>query len=597
MHSEDSLADRKAMKTTPSFSALITIVTIGVGLAACSPTGRTEHEAANGSNDKRGGSEVKVLFWQAPSTLNPYLTGGTKDIEAAAPVLEPLAHYDEKTNMVPILVDEIPNLENGGVAPDLLSITWKLKPGLIWSDGTPLTAADVAFTGEYCLHEEMGCTAAASFEDVAGFDIGEDQLSVTVRFSIPKGFPYGPFVGSTSPILQKNQFKDCMGLRAQECNEQNFAPIGTGPFKIAEFRAKDVITYVRNEHYRVPDKPFFDRVVLKGGGEATSAARAVLETGEFDYAWNLQVEPEILEQMTHAGRGRIVTSFGSQVERLIVNLTNDDPSLKDKRSLYMGGENAHPFLSDPAVRNALSIAIDRSVLVEAGYGKAGAPTCNVIAAPDYYASDANESCKVQDLDEANRLLDEAGWVRGSDGVRSKEGVRLSILYQTSTNSVRQGTQALIKQMWQQIGVETELRNIDGAVFFGADPASPDTYQKFFADIQMYTNNFTGTDPGIYVNGWICKEIPGPQNQWVGANDARACSEEYDALVPVMQQAASREKRTRLAKQLNDIVVQNYWEIPLIHRATVSAVANSLEGPSVNPWDAELWNIADWERIQ
>ena len=584
------------MKTVASFSSFVAIATFSVGLVACSPAGGPEENTTSGS-DGGDASELKLLFWQAPSTLNPYLTGGTKDIEAAAPVLEPLAHYDENTVMVPILVDEIPTLENGGVAPDLLSITWKLKPGLIWSDGTPLTAADVAFTGEYCLHEEMGCSAAASFEDVKGFEVGTDQLSVTVRFNIPKGFPYGPFVGSITPILQKKQFKDCLGLHAQECNEQNFAPIGTGPYKIVEFRAKDVITYVRNEHYRVPGKPFFDRVILKGGGEATSAARAVLETSEFDYAWNLQVEPEILEQMTHAGKGRIVTSFGSQVERIIVNLTNDDSALKEKRSLYMGGENAHPFLSDLAVRRALSIAIDRSSLVEAGYGGAGAPTCNVIPAPHYYASDANESCKVQDLAEANRLLDEAGWVLGRDGVRTKDGIRLSLLYQTSTNSVRQATQALIKQMWEQIGVETELRNIDGAVFFGADPASPDTYQKFFADVQMYTNNFTGTDPGSYVNGWICKEIPRPKTQWVGANDSRACSEEYDALVPVMQQAATREERARLTKQLNDIVVQNYWEIPLIHRAAVSAVTNSVLGATVNPWDAELWNIADWERIQ
>ena len=122
--------------------------------------------------------------------------------------------------------------------------------------------------------------------------------------------------------------------------------------------------------------------------------------------------------------------------------------------------------------------------------------------------------------------------------------------------MRQGTQALIKQMWEQIGVETELRNIDAAVFFGGDPASPDTYNKFYADIQMYTNNFDGTDPESYMANWACSEIPGPENQWLGNNIQRQCVAEYDALVAQMSQTAVLEERAKLAKRMNDIIVQN-----------------------------------------
>ena len=235
----------------------------------------------------------------------------------------------------------------------------------------------------------------------------------------------------------------------------------------------------------------------------------MLETGEFDYAWNLQVEPEVLAQMEAAGKGVVATAFGTSVERLMVNQTNNDASLgSDQRSLYLDGANPHPFLSDPAVRRALSLGIDRQILVDAGYGAAGKPTCNVLPAPAVYASMANDECLTQNTDEANRILDEAGWMPGGDGVREKDGVRLSILYQTSTNSVRQGTQALIKQMWEQVGVETELRNIDAAVFFGGDPASPDTYAKFYADIEMYTNNFSGTDPESYMGELDLQRHPG-----------------------------------------------------------------------------------------
>ena len=536
-----------------------------------------------------------ILYWQAASTVNPYLSGGTKDIEAGSMVIEPLAHYDEDGNMVPMLVEAIPTLENGGVAPDLRSITWKLAPGIKWSDGTPLTAHDVVFSGEYCLHEEGGCNSTSYFTDVTKIE-ALDDLTVKIHFGVAKPFPYGPFVGSTTPIIQKAQFRDCMGVKAQECTEQNFGPIGTGPFKVEEFRANDVITFSANEHYRDPDKPAFATATFKGGGDAASAARAVLETGEFDYAWNLQVEPEVLVQMAAAGKGTVVTAFGTSVERLMVNQTNDDPALgPEKRSLYLDGTNPHPFLSDPAVRRALSLAIDRQILVEAGYGAAGQPTCNVLPAPAVYASTANDECLTQDIDEANRILDEAGWMPGGDGVRARDGVRLSILYQTSTNSVRQGTQALVKQMWERIGVETELRNIDAAVFFGGDPASPDTYMKFYADIEMYTNNFSGTDPESYMANWACSEIPGPENQWLGNNIQRSCVAEYDALVAEMSRTASLAERAGLARAMNDILVRNHYIIPLIWRGDVSAHADTLKGVRMNAWDSELWNVADWHR--
>jgi len=562
-------------------------------------TQEVEVEVPGGARGTSG--TVTILYWQAISTLNPYLSGGTKDIHGSSLVLEPLARYDEVGNLVPWLAVEIPTVDNGGVAEDLTSITWKLKPGILWSDGTPLTAEDVVFTGEYCLNPDMGCNALSAYSDIESFE-ALDESTVRVNFTVAKPFPYLPFVGAQyGAILQKAQFENCQGAKAQECTEENFGPIGTGPFMVKEFRANDVVIYEANPNYRDPNKPFFAEVILKGGGDAASAARAVLETGEADYAWNLQVEPEILRAMEAAGRGKVVSAYGTAVERLLLNFTNPDPALGDLRSVYEDADgdfvadNPHPFLSDPNVRKALSLAIDRNIIVQVGYGEAGTATCNVLAAPAIYASTANDECLIQNVAEANRLLDEAGWVRGTDGIRAKDGVRLSILYQTSTNSVRQGTQALIKQMWEAIGVETELRNIDAAVFFGGDPASPDTYGKFYADVEMYTNDFPGTDPEGYMGIWTCDQISGPANQWIGNNDSRWCSAEYEALVAEMAGTAALEERAEIAKKLNDLLMQNYVLIPLVHRGSVSAINNTLLGVRFNVWDSELWNVADWSR--
>ncbi len=562
-------------------------------LWACSPSEKNPNVTKEEIVDRH----LDVLYWQAPSTLNPYLSGGTKDMEAASMIIEPLAHFDENGQIVPTLAQEIPSFENGGLSEDHMSITWKLLPNVTWSDSTPFTAEDVKFTADYCMNDEMGCNALVEFQDIDEIVV-IDELTVQLRFKKPKPHPFDAFVGSNNPILQKAQFENCTGLRAQECTEQNFGPIGTGPFKIVEFRANDVATYVANENYRESDKPYFQTATIKGGGDAASAARAVLATGEYDYAWNLQVEPEILTQMSQAGYGEIVTGYGSQIERLMLNFTNANSALDlDKRSVYMDGNNPHPFITDFNVRKALSLAIDRNMLVEHGYGAGGAPACNVVPAPLRFRSPNNDSCTESNVELANQLLDEAGWIRGDDGVREKDGVKLSILFQTSTNTVRQGTQALIKQMWSAIGVETELRNIDGAVFFGGDPASPDTLQKFYSDVEMYTNAFLGNDPESYLANFTCDQITSPKNDWLGTNVNRACTPEYDKIVTELSITADPQKREELAILLNDTVIQNYWLIPLIHRASLSARLYSLGGVRMNGWDSELWNVADWYRIE
>ena len=544
--------------------------------------------------ERASDGHVNIIYWQAPSILNPYLSSGTKEIEAASLVIEPLGRYDPDGALIPYLAEEIPTVENGGVSEDLTSITWKLKSGLKWSDGSAVTSADVKFTADYCMNPEGGCAQLAKFEGVTSVETLDD-LTVKVTFAEAKPNPYGPFMGGQSPIIQAAQFADCTGAKAPECTDANFGPIGTGPFTVTEFKPNDVISMVANDNYRDASKPAFATLTFKGGGDATAAGRSVLETGEFDYAWNLQLAPEVIANMEKGGKGKTVAAFGSLVERIEMNMTNPSADLPaDERAT---AKHPHPFLSDYNVRKALSMAIDRDLLVEIGYGKAGRPTCNLVPAPLAYASD-NTECLTQDIAGANALLDEAGWAKGADGIRAKDGVKLSILYQTSTNAVRQDFQALIKQWWGEIGVETELRNISASVFFGGDPGSPDTFQKFFADVEMYANNFDGTDPESYLAQHTCDKAPKPEAQWQGENINRFCDPEYDALVAELGRTGSLAKRGEIAKKLNDMLTKDsYVVVPLVDRGRVSAHANSLGGVQLNTWDSELWNVADWHRIK
>jgi peptide/nickel transport system substrate-binding protein len=554
------------------------------------PLGVVGIVSAQGDN-----STVTILYWQAVSSMNPFLSGGTKEIDASSLVIEPLARYDENGVLIPWLAQDVPTVANGGVSEDLTSITWKLKEGLVWSDGTAVTSADVVFTWQYCSDEATGCAQITSFTDVTNVE-ALDELTVKVTFGVAKPFPYAPFVASTSPIIQKAQFENCVGAAAQGCTDANFAPIGTGPYMVEEFRANDVVTYVANPNYREEGKPFFQRVILKGGGEAQTAASAVLETGEADYAWNLSVAPAILTGMEANGIGSLIFLNGTAVERIHLNAANPDPALGDDRAVWKeDGSNNHPFLGVPAIYNAMSIAIERQVIADQLYA-GGKPTCNILPAPPNLVSTANDVCLTQDIAGANAMLDEAGIVDSDgDGIREFEGIPLKVLYQTSTNAVRQGIQALVKDWWSQIGIEAELRNIDAGVFFGGDPASPDTYGKFYADVEMFTSNFDGTDPEAYMAQWACSEVSGPANNWLGNNVSRWCRPEYDELVAQMSGTADLAERSALAIQMNDMIVQGGGMIALIHRADVSAQSVSLENVLANTWDAELWNIHNWTR--
>ena len=534
---------------------------------------------------------VSVLYWQAPSILNPYLSSGTKDVETASLILEGLAGFNEKGEVIARLAEDVPTVENGGITADLTQITWKLKPGLLWSDGSPVTSADAKFTYEYCTHPEGGCAQAARYEGISSIETPDD-LTIVINFAAPKPNPYTAFVGGTSPILQAAQFANCLGAAASSCSDQNFMPIGTGPFMVTDFKVNDVVELVANPNYRDPAKPAFATMTIKGGGDAGAAARAVLETGEFDYAWNTQINPEQQAQMSAAGKGVLLNGFGTLVERIEMNMTDPSPDLAEgERSTT---KHPHPFLSDIRVRKALSMAIDRQILVDIGYGSAGRPTCNLVPAPEMFASD-NTDCLTQDIEGAKALLEEAGWTdTDGDGVRDKDGMKLRVLYQTSTNPVRQDFQAVIKDWWAEIGVETELKNIDASVYFGGDAGSPDTFQKFYADVEMYANNFDGTDPEPYLAQYLCNKIPGPDNQWQGENINRFCDPAYDALVDELSKTADMAKRGEIAKKLNDMLTKDsYVVVALVDRGRLSAASNTLGGVVLNTWDTELWNAQDW----
>ena len=533
-----------------------------------------------------GGGPLKTLFWQAPTLLNPHFAVGAKDAEGSRIFYEPLTAWDPDGNLVPILAAEIPDLENGGIAADGLSVTWKLKKSVQWHDGRPFTADDVVFNWEYASDPATAAVTIGSYQDVKVEKL--DPLTVRVLFEKPTPFWAGRANGL---IIPKHLFQPYKGADSRDA-PANLKPVGTGPYRFVEFKPGDLVKGERNPSYHMPNRPFFDTIELKGGGDAVSAARAVIQTGEYDFAWNVQVEDEILLRLENNGdaRGRVEIVPSMAVEHIQINTTDPWTEVDGERSSV---KTKHPLLGDPAVRQALRLLVDRASVQAHIYGRTGIATGNFVNAPKRFVSQ-NTRWEFN-IDRANELLEDAGWKRGPDGIRVKDGKQLKLVFQTSTNAPRQKTQAIVKQACRKAGIDMELKSVTPSVYFSSDVANPDTTRKFYADIQMYTIGVGAPpDPEGFMRQFLSSEIAAKENKWQGRNVTRWRSEAYDQAFHAAESELDPVKRAALFIAMNDMVVEDGVVIPIVSRPQVYAMSRKLKAV-LSGWDNTFWNLQDWYR--
>jgi peptide/nickel transport system substrate-binding protein len=531
-----------------------------------------------------GGGPLKILWWQGATLLNPHFAVGTKDQEGSRIFYEPLAGWDADGNLVPMLAAEVPSRQNGGLAADGMSVTWKLKRNARWHDGKPVTADDLLFNWEYAVDPATAAVSIGSYKDVTVEKL--DAYTVKVKFAKPTPYWADAFVGTRGMLIPKHLFENYRGAKSREA-PNNLKPVGTGPYKFTDFKPGDMVRGTINTDYHEPTKPYFDSIEMKGGGDAVSAARAVLQTGEFDYAWNLQVEDEILKRLEAGGKGRTEITSGANIEHIQVNTTDPWKEVDGERSSI---KTRHPLFSDPAVRQALALLVDRKSVEDYIYGRTGIATGNFLNNPQRFAS---KNTKWEfNVDKANQVLDAAGWKRGADGIRAKDGKKLKLVYQTSINAPRQKTQAIVKQACQKAGIDVELKSVTASVFFSSDVANPDTYTKFYCDLQMYTTTMPQPDPETFMNQFCSWEVSSKDNKWQGRNITRWRNDEYDRTYRAAQGELDPVKRAAMFIRMNDLVVGDQAVIPVVYRPRVSAVLANLHAP-LSGWDNDLWNLRDW----
>jgi peptide/nickel transport system substrate-binding protein len=567
---------------------------VGLGLTApmaaqmLSWSGVAQAQPASAYKPTRrgGGGELKVLWWQGATLLNPHFAVGTKDQEGSRIFYEPLGAWDAEGNLVPVLAAEAPSLQNGGLSRDGMSVIWRLKKDVRWHDGRPFTADDVVFNWEYAADPATAAVTSGSYKDIKVEKL--DSHAVRVRFQKPTPYWADPFVGTVGMIISKHLFESYRGAKSREA-PANLKPLGTGAYRFVDFKPGDMVRGELNPNYHLPNRPHFDTIEMKGGGDAVSAARAVIQTGEFDYAWNMQVEDEILKRLEVNGKGRAEITHGANIEHIQVNFTDPWKDVGGERS---SSKTTHPLFSDRAVRQALSLLVDRAAVQEHIYGRTGLATANFLNNPERFRS---KNAKWEfSVAKANQLLDAAGWRLGADGIRAKDGKKLKLVYQTSINAPRQKTQQIVKQACQKAGIDVELKAVTASVYFSSDVANPDTYTKFYTDIQMYTTTMPQPDPERFMNQFCSWEVAAKDNKWQGRNISRWRSEEYDQAHRAAQAELDPVKRAALFIRMNDLVIENQVVIPVAYRPRVSAVSHKLRAP-LSGWDNDLWNLRDWYR--
>lgn len=548
-------------------------------------------EAPDTGGDRGGEGLLRLLWWQAPTILNSHLSQGTKDFDASRLILEPLGDFNDDGTVYPVLAERVPSLADDTIAADGMSVVWHLRQDVTWHDGEPFTADDVVFTYEWIVSEGNTNTTQGSYAPISSVE-ALDEYTVQVNFTEPNPAWFEAFVGSNGRIIPQHILQDYMGEAGRDA-PFNLNPIGTGPYRVVDFRPGDVLFCELYEDYWDPGKPHFDQVEMKGGGDAASAARAALQTGEVDYAWNLQVEAQVLEQLEREGDGVLLAYEGTGVERILVNFTDPNTEVDGERSSITV---PHPFLSELEVRQALNLACDRESIASQLYGPTGNATANWLVAPEAFAS--QNTSFTFDVEAAGQLLEDAGWTV-ENNIRQRDGVEMRILFQTSLNSVRQRTQEIIKQSFEELGMPTEIKAIDASVYFSSDAGNPDTAAHFYADLEMYTNGPSTPYPLGYAEENLSRDpatdLPQQSNAWSGANYMRFQNDEYNDLYTQAETELDPDRQAEIFIRMNDIVVEQVSQIPLVQRRGVSAHAADLEGVEPSRWTSNLYRVAEWRR--
>lgn len=498
---------------------------------------------------------LTVGYDREPDTMNRYATHILEDIEAC--VVEGLVVNDEAMNIVPVLAADVPTIANGDVVlrPDGgMDVTWRLRPGVRWHDGVSHSSADVKFTVDAINKGDWKPESVDGFDRISSVDT-PDSLTAVVHYREVYA-PYRlQFVRGTLP-------KHVLGGKSiEQATAYNRAPLGTGPYRVAEWKTGEYILLERVPNYwRGAELPKIKRILFKFLANTTTRINQ-LKSGEvamvplvaWDKVRELRGNPALVLHQT----------VGNGYEHITLN------------------QRRFPAFHDVRVRRALAHAIDRELIVRTLLDS----LVTVVNGPIQPLSPAYEpNVAIYEFNPvtARAMLDSAGWAPGADGVRMKSGTRLTFTLITQAGfAIRENVAQTVQKQLRDVGVEVKVQLVDGtaisSLWFNGD---------FDAMLHWWQQ---GADPEVTLF-FAADRVPP-----MGRNINYLADDSLTALLYKSDRTADDAARMVLLKEAQRRIAILAPEIPLYNTAKIDAIPARLRGFKGNPTNAgPFWNVYEWE---
>ena len=540
-----------------------------LALAGCRPRGgetATTTSSAEGPTSPRPARPNRLVIGldQEPDKLNSALNAMVYGTYINNAIYGYFVKFDEKMNLVPDVITEVPTLENGGISADALTYTYHLRPNLRWHDGAPFTSADVLFSIDAVLNPKHEMETRSPYDKIVE-KTAPDDLTVVLRLKEP----YAPFVSEvlfSEGVMPKHILEGSVGTEFSKAPFHR-APVGLGPYKFKEWVTGSHVTLVKNEDW-FKGVPAIDEITIRFIPD-TNALLVALQAGEIDGYDNAGTDQ--MKQL------EAIDSVKPYVTPLLmwehVDFQCDDPTLKDVR-----------------VRQAVQLGIDREQISKEVYGGLWPPAHGDISPmlKDWFNPKVDELVRF-DPEAAGRLLDEAGWKMGADKWRSKADKRLTLQLSTTAGRVqREQVEEIIQQQLRQIGIEVEIQNHNSTAFFA--PFDQDGILKHgHFQMAMYAW-ITSPDPNKF-SLYHGSQIPPPEGQ----NHTRYRNPKLDALIDEGLRTVAYEKRKPIYDQIQELLATDVPMTPIIWRADVDPMPKRLVNFKPNPTqNGDTWNIGEWK---
>ena len=544
------------------------------------------------------GGNIVVSDWQAASQLNPVISTSLANSYVLAATMRAMFTVTADGHWKPDLAAKMPKFSDDSIRTDAsgggFSMDLELKPGLLWSDGQPLTLEDLAYTWQWVLDPAQVGVTTSGWDSIDKIDVTPDGLKATVHFKEPYAGYYGLFGTSFLPEhwMKTIPIKDAAGKSYPLSADLAKSPTN-GPYKY-ETASSDTIVLVRNDNWKAGDHPaYIDKITYKYYPDNKEGEIAAFLAGEIDVALDLvQTDYDAIKGVDPSfGRALLAPSW--LYEHLDLN--------QDGK----GQGHGHPALQDPIVRKAMAQAIDKTAMFQTVFP--GAPTAtdkvctNAVPTNYWRLPDDRADCAQYDVAAANAALDTAGYTKGPDGIRVDPKSKLPLIFEhcsSNTGFRTLGGDFLAKSM-QQIGIKLNLNYVDSTtVLFANWPdVSADTKCNTYHgtyDTAEFGYSLTFDLFGNYYYGYHSEQIPTDANKGNGFNTVRFNDPEMDAALDVLKAALKPADQLQAVYKVQEQYIKQNVEIALYYRNEVRGYATKIKNLLWNPSSAtELWNIEDW----